>query len=408
MIVADAEFLVNAESLTFFCDEMMVHLDERTRRLFAGSLARALGHGGIRAVADASGLNVDTVSRGGMEIDEGAAVSDRVRGPGGGRPSIVDTDPAALTALEALVSPDERGDPESLLRWTVKSLRQLADGLDKAGHRVGVSAIRKLLKLLGYTYQAPAKTKEGKQHPDRNGQFEHINATAKVRIDAGEPVVSVDAKKKELIGDYKNKGRTLRPKGDPIRVSTHDFPDPELGKAIPYGVLDLGTNEGWVSVGQDHDTAQFAVETLRRWWSQIGSIAYPDATTLLITADGGGSNSYRARLWKAELAALADETGLEITVCHFPPGTSKWNKIEHRLFSQISSNWRGETLISIEVVLELIAATTTRSGLTVRSDHDTNLYPKGIKVSDEELAMLNIVADDWHGEWNYTLLPNSV
>ena len=310
--------------------------------------------------------------------------------------------------LEALVDPDTRGDPESPLRWTCKSTRELAEALTAAGHPVSDDTVGRLLREQGYTLQRTRKTLEGAQHPDRDAQFRYLNEQAKAQLAAGEPVVSVDCKKKELVGQFANGGAEGQPTGWPERVLVHDFPDPKLGsqaKAIPYGVYDLGANAGWVSVGVDHDTSSFAVQTLRRWWQQIGRVAYPGATRLLVSADAGGSNDYRRRLWKTELGRLAAETGLEITVCHFPPGTSKWNKIEHRLFSAISINWRGRPLVSHQVIVELIGATTTHTGLTVHAELDRGRYPLGVKVSDEELAAVPLRRHDWHGEWNYTVLP---
>ena len=310
-----------------------------------------------------------------------------------------------LRALDELVDPDTRGDPESPLRWTCKSTRQLADALVGQGFQVSDDTVGRLLKQQRYTLQRSQKTEEGAQHPDRDAQFGYVNQQAKAHLAAGQPVVSVDTKKKELVGNYANGGVEWQPVGEPERVLVHDFPDPAVGKAIPYGVYDLGAGTGWVSVGTDHDTAAFAAATLRRWWGQVGRAAYPDADRLLVTADAGGSNGYRLRLWKTELARFAAETGLAVTVCHFPPGTSKWNKIEHRLFSQISANWRGRPLVSHEVVVELIGATRTRSGLRVQAELDAARYPLGVKVSDRELAAVPLKRHDWHGEWNYTVLP---
>jgi len=331
----------------------------------------------------------------------------RIRRPGGGRKRTVELDPSLREDLERLVEPTSRGDPESPLRWTTKSVRNLADELRQQGHKASHRMVAELLHELGYSLQANRKTLEGSAHPDRNAQFEHLNRAVQLQLSLGEPVISVDTKKKELVGPFKNGGRELRPKGAPEHVRVHDFLIPGLGRVSPYGVYDIGRNEGWVSVGTDHDTASFAVEGIRRWWRSMGQPLYPDATRLLITADAGGSNGYRVRLWKLELQKLADETGLVIGVCHFPPGTSKWNKIEHRLFSAISQNWRGKPLVSHEVVVNLIGATTTRAGLRVRSELDTNQYPTGRTVSDQEMEAIYLRKDPFHGEWNYSLLPRA-
>ena len=381
------------------------HLDERQRRLAAGAEARSLGHGGIRVVARAAGMRGGTVSRGVAELESGADPLGRARRPGGGRKRAADADPGLRPALLALVEPDERGDPMSPLRWTTKSSRALAAELTRQGHKVSADTVGDLLREDGFSLQGNAKVIEGRQHPDRDAQFRYINEQARAHREAGQPVISVDTKKKELVGEYKNGGREWRPKGEPAKVRTHDFPDPDLGKAIPYGVYDVAADAGWVSVGADHDTAAFAVESIRRWWNAVGQAGYPGASRLLVTADAGGSNGYRTRAWKAELAALAGQTGLEITVCHFPPGTSKWNAIEHRLFSHISMNWRGRPLTSHEVIVNTIAATTTRTGLRVRAGLDTGSYPTGARVSDEQLAALPITRHSWHGDWNYTLHP---
>ena len=308
-----------------------------------------------------------------------------------------------LVALDSLVEPESRGDPMSPLRWTTKSLRNLSDELERLGHRISTATVADLLRYMDYSLQAPAKQTEGRQHPDRDGQFRYINERAGLFLAAGDPVISVDAKKKELVGNHANGGVEYQPKGSPERVDVHDFPDPEVPKAIPFGVYDLGANNAWVAVGDDHDTAAFAVATIARWWDTMGAASYPDTGRLLITADAGGSNSYRSRLWKIELAALSARTGLDITVCHYPPGTSKWNKIEHRLFSQITMNWRGRPLTSHDVVVSLIAATTTRTGLTVRAERDHGYYPTGTKITDKQLAALPLTPHDWHGQWNYTL-----
>jgi Rhodopirellula transposase DDE domain len=381
------------------------HLDERQRRLLMGAEARALGHGGIRVVALAAGVREATVSLGVGELDSGAAPLGRARRHGGGRKRLADLDPGLRPALLALVEPDERGDPMSPLRWTTKSLRALAAELTRQGHRAGADTVADLLHEEGFSLQGNAKALEGKQSPDRDAQFRYLNEQVRDRRDAGEPVISVDTRKKELIGNYRNGGREWRPAGDPVRVRDHDFPDPEPGKAIPYGICDLAADAGWVNVGTGHDTAQFAVESIRRWWNDAGLAAYPRARRLLITADSGGPDSNRTRAWKTELAALARETGLEITACHFPPGTSKWNKIEHRLFSHITMNWRGRPLTSHEVLVQAIASTTTRTGLRVRAELDTATCPPGAQISDEQMAALPIRRHDWHGDWNYTLPP---
>jgi hypothetical protein len=381
------------------------HLDERQRRLLMGAEARALGHGGIRVVARAAGVREATVSLGAGELDSGAEPLGRVRRPGGGRKRAAELDPGLRPALLALVEPQERGDPMSPLRWTVKSTRNLAGELTRQGHRVGADTVGDLLRAEGFSLQGNAKTIEGQRHPDRDAQFRYINEQVKAHQDTADPVISVDTKKKELVGEFKNAGREWRPKGEPAATRTHDFPGDGVGKAVPYGVYDLTANAGWVSVGTDHDTAAFAVESIRRWWKAAGNSDYPLARRLLITADAGGSNGYRTRAWKAELAALAVETGLEITCCHFPPGTSKWNKVEHRLFSHITMNWRGRPLTSHEVIVQTIAATTTRTGLRVRAELDTSGYDTGIKVSDRQMDALPLTRHDWHGDWNYTLRP---
>jgi hypothetical protein len=381
------------------------HLTEKQRRLLAGAAARALGRGGGARMARISGLSRPTVYSGVRELDALPDPGGRIRRPGGGPKHLVQRQPGLLAALDQLVDPDTRGDPESPLRWTCKSTRELADALGAQGFQVSDDTVGRLLKQQGYTLQRTLKTEEGAQHPDRDAQFRYLNDTARGYLDQGLPVVSVDTKKKELVGCYANGGIEWQPVGEPERVNVHDFPDPEVGKAIPYGVYDLGANAGWVSVGTDHDTAAFAVATLGRWWQQAGQRLYPNADRLLVTADAGGSNGYRVRAWKTELARFAAETGLAVTVCHFPPGTSKWNKIEHRLFSHISTNWRGRPLVSHQVIVELIAATQTRSGLKVRAELDQGSYPLGVKVSDGELAAVPLHRHNWHGEWNYTILP---
>ena len=383
------------------------HLDERTRRLLAASEAVVIGRGGASMVARATGVSRRVIGEGIKELDEGPVGGVRIRRPGGGRKRTSDTDPTLRGDLEGLVEPVTRGDPESPLRWTCKSVRKLAEELQRIGHRVSRQLVAELLHDLGYSLQANRKTLEGASHPDRNAQFEHLNRRVAEQVARGEPAISVDTKQKELVGDFKNGGRELRPAGDPEPVRVHDFISPALGRANPYGVYDLAQNAGWVSVGTDHDTAAFAVESIRRWWTSMGRAVYPTATRLLITADGGGSNGSRVRLWKLELQRLADETGLEVAVCHLPPGTSKWNKIEHRLFSCISQNWRGKPLVSHAVIVSLIAATTTATGLTVRCQLDTNAYPTGRKVSDKELATVNLHREDFHGDWNYSIHPRS-
>ncbi len=381
-------------------------LDERGRRLFAATEARAAGHGGIMAVHQATGIARSTIGRGLAELRSGAdQPGGRVRRRGGGCKRATEKQPGLLPALEALVQSSIRGDPAAPLRWVSKSQRHLSAALAGQGFAAGQKLVGRLLKRMGFSLQANRKTREGASHPDRNAQFEHINAEAKAFQTAGQPVISVDTKKKELVGDFKNGGRELRPKGCPEPVQVHDFPIPGLGKAVPYGVYDIAANEGWVNVGISHDTAVFAVESIRRWWHELGSRRYPIARRLLITADCGGSNGNRLRLWKRELQALADELGIEISVCHLPPGTSKWNKIEHRLFSFITMNWRAQPLVSYLVIVQLIAGTTTDTGLTVACRLDADSYEKGIKVSDAEMASLNIHPAAFHGEWNYTIKP---
>jgi hypothetical protein len=386
-------------------EALFPHLDERQRRLLAGAEARGLGHGGIRVVARAAGMREGTVARGVAELESGEQPLGRARRPGGGRKKAADVDPGLRPALMALVEPDVRGDPMSPLRWTTRSTRTLAAELTRAGHAVSADTVGDLLRAEGFSLQGNTKTIEGAQHPDRDAQFRYLNDQAKAYQAAGDPVVSVDTKKKELVGEFRNPGRQWRRTGDPVEVATHDFPDPQLGKAIPYGIYDLAADTGWVGVGTDHDTAAFAVACLRRWWDAVGRAGYPRSRRLLITADAGGSNGYRTRAWKAELAALAVETGLEITVCHLPPGTSKWNKIEHRLFSHITMNWRGRPLSSHEVIVNSIAATTTRTGLTVTAELDTDTYDTGVRISDQQMAALPLTRHEWHGDWNYTLRP---
>jgi transposase len=381
-------------------------LNERTRRLVAASEAMTLGWGGISAVSRATGLSRQVISQGIKELKaKKEADAGRIRRSGGGRKKLVSKDASLQEDLERLVEPMTRGDPQSPLRWTCKSVRRLAKELQQRGHQVSYQLVSELLHELGYSLQANRKTREGGTHPDRNAQFEHINAQAETFLAAGEPVISVDAKKKEVVGDFKNPGREWYRQGEPEQVRVYDFPIKGLGRVTPYGVYDQGRNAGWVNVGIDHNTAAFAVESIRRWWKEVGKQQYPLAKRLLITADGGGSNGSRVRLWKWELQQLADETALAITVCHFPPGTSKWNKIEHRLFAWISQNWRGKPLLSYAVILTLIAATTTETGLSVQCQLDTNTYPVGRKVSDADMALLSLIRDTFHGEWNYTILP---
>jgi hypothetical protein len=381
-------------------------LNERQRRLWAASEARAAGRGGIAATARATGISVPTIRKGIAELECGERLdAGRVRRPGGGRRALTEIDPTLLRDLERLVSESSRGDPESLLLWTSRSVRHLAAALREQGHTVHFTTVAKLLGLLGYSLQANVKTREGASHPDRDAQFEHINAVVKAAVAAGEPVISVDTKKKELVGDFKNAGREWRPRGEPELVRVHDFKDKQLGKAIPYGVYDIAANQGWVSVGIDHDTAQFAVNSIRSWWQHLGHQRYPAATQLQITADCGGSNGNRVRLWKVELQKLADETGLQIGVCHLPPGTSKWNRIEHRLFSYITINWRGKPLHSLETVVNLISGTTTSTGLEVYARLDDGTYPDKIRVPDAEIKAVNLHGDQFHPEWNYTIKP---
>lgn len=394
------------EGLGGFFGFMFEHLDEKQRRLLVGGMARLIGRGGPTVVAEAAGMSRNTVIAGARAFDAGEVPTGRVRAEGGGRPRLEDVDPTLLLDLDDLVEPDSRGDPMSPLRWTLKSTRQLARALQEMGHQVGERSVAYLLHAMGYSLQATAKTVEGAQHPDRDRQFEYINALAGGRLAAAQPVISCDCKKKELVNGTKaNAGREWQPKGRPTRVDVHDFPDTEVPKAIPYGVYDVGGNEGWMSVGDDHDTGAFAVNAIRRWWQTLGQARYPDATTLMVTADAGGSNGYRNRLWKRELAALAAETGLKITVCHYPPGTSKWNKVEHRMFSFITKNWRGKPLTSYQIIVELVAATTTETGLRILAEYDQGYYPTGVEVTDTELADLPLRGHDWHADWNYDLTP---
>lgn len=399
------------EALRARFDALLPHLDERSQRLTLAAEARSLGYGGIAAVARASGASRSRVQQGVAELESGAEPSGRVRRPGAGRKPVTQTDPGVVDALLGLVEPTRRGDPESALCWTTLSLQHLADELTAAGHPVSTWTVANLLRAQGFSLQANSKQIEGRQHPDRDGQFSYLNDQVQEHILAGDAVISVDTKKKELIGEFRNGGREWQPKGAPRTVKVHDFKDPALGKVNPYGVYDIAADTGWVSVGVDHDTSAFAVNTIRSWWNATGRHAYPDATRLLVTADGGGSNGYRTRAWKTELADLAAETGLQITVCHLPPGTSKWNKIEHRLFARISINWRARPLTSREVVVNSIGATTTASGIPVEAVLDTGEYPAGIKIPDQQMRQLEdtgiLTRHDWHGEWNYTLNPDT-
>jgi transposase len=385
-------------------------MDERMRRQWAAAESRSYGWGGVRAVSRATGMSPNTIARGlaeleAREIDPEAPVESRLRKPGGGRKRATEADPELATALERLVDPVTRGDPTSPLRWTCKSTTQLASELRRQGHPVSPRTVGRLLKAAGYSLQSNRKTKEGKDHPDRNAQFEHINATVLTFQGRGQPVISVDTKKKELVGEYRNGGREWQPQGEPNEVLVHDFMDKELGKAIPYGVYDLTENQGWVSVGIDHDTARFATEAIRRWWKKMGARRHRGAKELLVTADGGGSNGSRCRLWKVALQDLANDLTMPIHVCHFPPGTSKWNKIEHRMFCHITQNWRGRPLVSHEVIINLIANTATAQGLKIKAELDTGSYPTGIKVTDQELATVHLKCSQFHGDWNYCILP---
>lgn len=390
---------------------VLPYLDERSTRLVVGAAAKALGHGGIRMVARAAGVSEPLVARGVGEVgvDPDPVMAGRVRAPGGGRKKATQSDPQLLPLLEALADEDSRGDPQSALRWTLKSTRNLAEELTLAGHPVSAMTVSNLLRAAGWSLQGNAKVAEGSQHVDRDAQFRYIGEQVKAHQGSGDPVISVDTKKKENVGNFKNAGREWRPAGSPRQVNTYDFPDKDLGKAIPYGVYDVGANTGWVAVGRDRDTAQFAVQSIRSWWHAVGVLAYPHAKRLLICADGGGSNGHRVRLWKRELAALAGQLGIEITVVHYPPGTSKWNRIEHRLFSAISCNWRGQPLTSHEVVVNLIGATRTRTGLTVQAHLDEGVYPTGIEVKDKEIKELEkrgiLARHDVRGQWNYTMKP---
>jgi hypothetical protein len=395
------------EELARFFATVVPHLNELQRRVVAGSLAVALGHGGKSAVAEASGMSRNTVIKAEREVVAGIAPSDRQRADGGGDIKSEVKQPGLLQALDELVHPATRGNPMSFLRWTSKSTGKLADELVRQGFKITDDTVGRILKGLGYSLQAPAKEKEGTAHPDRDAQFGYLNKEVGRFLKASQPVISVDTKKKELVGEFSNGGRELHPVGEPTRTKTHDFVDKELGRAVPYGVYDLANDEGWVSVGDTADTATFAVEAIRRWWATMGQPRFPDATKLLITADAGGSNGHRVRLWKVELAKLAEETGLEITVCHYPPGTSKWNKIEHKMFSFISMNWRGRPLVSYRTIIELISATTTTTGLTIQAEEDLNFYQAGTKVSDADLNAVPLMRHKFHGDWNYTVAQSN-
>ncbi|MCA1705098.1 MAG: ISAzo13 family transposase [Actinobacteria bacterium] len=398
---------VTQEGLARFFDVVLPHLNERQRRVVAGAAAELLGRGGKTAVAEASGMSRNTVIKAAAEVALGMEPSERLRIAGGGDKPLTDKQPGLLEALDELVHPETRGNPMSLLRWTSKSSTKLADELVRKGFAVSSRTVLRLLHQLGYSLQANAKVTEGRQHADRDAQFRYLNDMATAFVDDGQPVISVDAKKKELIGDYANGGAEWAPTGEPERTQVHDFVDPAVGKAIPYGIYDLSNNEGWVSVGDTADTAEFAVESIRRWWNQMGRARFPGADRLLITADAGGSNGYRLRAWKVHLAALASETGLRITVCHYPPGTSKWNRIEHRMFSFITANWRGRPLVSLRTIIELISSTTTTTGLAIQAAHDPNWYPTGVQVTDAVLGAVPLTPHDWHGDWNYTINAQS-
>jgi transposase len=399
---------VGPDALARFFEVVLPHLNERQRRMVVGAAVGMCGPGTKSMVAEAAGMSRNTVIKAVSEVEAGIEPSDRVRSPGAGAKPITETQPELLAALDELVHPETRGNPMSLLRWTSKSTANLASDLVRQGFTVSDDTVGRLLKRLGYSLQAPSKSKELTKHPDRNGQFEYLNATAAAFVADGQPVISVDTKKKELVGEYANGGAEYQPAGQPVAVLDHDFIDPEGGKAIPYGVYDVINNEGWVSVGDVADTSAFAVASIRRWWTEMGQVRFPEATKLLITADAGGSNGYRIRAWKVELAKLAADTGLEITVIHYPPGTSKWNKIEHRMFSFISMNWRGRPLTSYRTIVELISATTTETGLTIRAELDADFYPKGVVVTDKELDALPLTRHEWHGDWNYTLHPAAI
>jgi len=400
-----AEGVRMAESVARRYSLLRPHLDERQRRLLLGVEASQMGRGAIKAIAAATGVHPDTIARGVREVEGSPEPQGRVRATGGGRKRLAQTDPGLVVELTALVDPETRGDPMSALVWTTKSTRHLAGELTNRGHPVSDRTVARMLREMGFSLQGNAKVIEGAQHQDRDAQFGYLGVQVAEHIEAGQPVVSVDTKKKELVGEFKNGGREYQRAGQPERVSVHDFPDKDLGKAIPYGIYDVSANTGWVTVGTDHDTSAFAVATLRSWWQTIGSVAHPNADRLLICADSGGSNGNRIRAWKIELAKLAAEIGLKITVCHLPPGTSKWNKIEHRLFSQITLNWRGRPLRTHQVIVDLIRNTTTATGLTVRCVLDTGLYPTGVRYTNKDIDALPISRHHFHGEWNYTINP---
>ena len=401
---------VTEEALARFFEVVLPHMNERQRRVVAGAAAEMLGRGGKTAVATASGMSRNTVIKAEYEVATGIEPTARLRAPGGGDKPLTDRQPELLGALDELVYPETRGNPMSRLRWTSKSSSKLAEDLQTQGYEVSARSVQRLLHRLGYSLQANAKVTEGRQHPDRDAQFHYLNEMADTFIDDDQPVISVDTKKKELIGDYANGGAEWEPEGQPVRVNVHDFADTALGeyaKAIPYGIYDVTNDEGWVNVGDTADTAEFAVESIRRWWNQMGHDRFPGAERLLITADAGGSNGYRLKAWKVQLARLAAETGLDITVCHYPPGTSKWNRIEHRMFSFITMNWRGRPLTSLRTIIELIAATTTTTGLTIQADYDPNWYPTGVKITNKQLAAVPLDPHEFHGEWNYTITAQS-
>jgi Rhodopirellula transposase DDE domain len=395
------------EELARFFSTVVPHLNEVQRRVVAGALATALGHGGKTAVAEASGMSRNTVIKAQREVLAGIEPSVRQRAVGGGDIKAEVKQPGLLEALDELVDPETRGNPMSKLRWTSKSTAKLAEDLVGQGFAITDDTVGRILRSLGYSLQAPSKQKEGTAHPDRDAQFVYLNDQVNAFMESGDPVISVDTKKKELVGEFSNGGREYHPKGEPTRTKTHDFVDKELGRAVPYGVYDLANDEGWVSVGDTADTSTFAVEAIRRWWRQMGSQRFGDASRLLVTADAGGSNGYRVKLWKVELAKLAEETGLCITVCHYPPGTSKWNRIEHRMFSFISMNWRGRPLVTYRTIVELISATTTKKGLTIRAEEDLNYYETGTKVTKAELAAVPLTPHEFHGDWNYTIAPSN-
>ena len=397
---------VTDEALTAYFEAVLPHLDERQRRLNAGAMAIMLGRGGRTRVAESTGMSRSTVIKGANEIENGAEVTDRVRAEGAGDKPAVEKQPGLWEAIEKLVSPTTRGHPMSALLWTLKSTYELSREVKAQGFEASAELVRQLLAQHGYSLQAPSKQAEGTTHPDRDGQFRYLAELVDAFIGTGDPVISVDTKKKELLGNKSNGGTEYQPKGDPVRTDVHDFPDPALGKAIPYGVYDVTNNDGWVSVGDTADTSEFAVAAIAKWWDTLGKHKFPDAKRLLITADCGGSNGYRVRAWKWHLAQLAQRTGLEITVAHYPPGTSKWNKIEHRMFSFITINWRGRPLTNIRTVVDLISATTTQKGLTIQAAYDAHVYPKGVKITDTQFETIPITPHEWHGDWNYTISPH--